>query len=145
MPGHDTTNTEYRDRISKTKEILMRNGYSMSAIPEICSTFKVSRVTAWRYKNQAEKEINEAIELSDEEAVHIFIEGLLEVYHATGSKGAVKLKALDMLAKFKGLYKPRKIEVSTPLADLDDEALGEVAEQLGLGDGNEATGGRQNI
>jgi hypothetical protein len=36
-----------------------------------------------------------------------------------------------MLAKLKGLYRPQRIEVSTPLKDLRDESLRDVAEFLG--------------
>jgi hypothetical protein len=37
-----------------------------------------------------------------------------------------------MLAKLKGLYRPQRIEVSTPLKELPDESLRDVAEELGL-------------
>lgn len=132
MPGTETTNLELRDRVSKTKEILKRHNFATSAVPEIAKTFNVSLCTAYRYKARAEKEIEAEIDLSDEEATQIFLEGVLEQFHAPGSKPAVRLKALDMLAKLKGLYRPQRIEVSTPLEDLPDETLRDVAEELGL-------------
>ncbi len=132
MPGYDTPNLEHHDRISKTKEILMRHGFATSAVPEIAKTFQVSLRTAYRYKAQAEREVEADIDLNDEEATQIFLEGVLEQFHAPGSKPAVRLKALDMLAKLKGLYRPQRIEVSTPLKDLPDESLRDVAEELGL-------------
>lgn len=132
MPGHDTNNLEYRDRISRTKDILVRHDFAMSAIPEICSTFKVSKRTAHRYKHEAEKEIRADIDLTDEEAAQLFLEGLLEVYHAPGTKAIVKLRALDMLAKAKGVYRPKKIELTSPLENLPDEELEAEGERLGL-------------
>lgn len=133
MPGHDTTNTEYRDRISKTKEILMKHDFAMSAVPEICSTFRVSKRTAHRYKHEAEVEIKADIDLTDEEAAQLFLEGVLEVYHTPGTKSIVKLRALDMLAKAKGVYRAKKIELTSPLQNLSDDELQAVEQQLGLG------------
>ena len=135
MPGTETTDLEYRDRISKSKEIILRHRFAMSAVPEIASTFNVSLRTAYRYKAQAEKEIQADIDLTDEEAGQLFLDGLLEVLHTPGTKATVKLRALDMLARAKGGYRPKKIEITSPLAELDDDTLREVAEELGLGSG----------
>lgn len=132
MPGHDTTNMEYRDRISKIKEILIQHNFSVSAVPVISSTFKVALSTAWRYKLQAEKEIKAAIDLTDQEAIELFVQGVLDVYHATGSKAIVKLRALDMLARAKGVYRPKKIELTSPLENLPDEELEAEGKRLGL-------------
>ncbi len=104
----------------------------MAAVPEIAKTFGVSLRTAYRYKAQAEKEIHADMDLSDRESAQVLLDGLLEIFHGQGVKAAVKLRALDMLAKLKGLYRPQKIEVSTPLKDLADEDLKAMVEQLGL-------------
>ena len=133
MPAAELTDLEYRDRISKSKEIILRHRFAMSAVPEIASAFNVSLRTAYRYKAQAEKEIQADIDLTDEEAGQLFLDGLLEVIHTPGTKATVKLRALDMLARAKGGYRPKKIEISSPLGNLSDDELEAVEQQLGLG------------
>lgn len=132
MPGYDTPDLEHRDRISKTKEILVRHGFAMSAVPEIAKTFNVSLRTAYRYKAEAEKELHADMDMSDREAAQLLLDGLLDIFHSSGVKVGAKLRALDMIAKLKGLYRPQKIEVSTPLKDLADDDLKAMVEQLGI-------------
>jgi hypothetical protein len=70
--------------------------------------------------------------MSDREAAQLLLDGLLDIFHSSGVKAGAKLRALDMIAKLKGLYRPQKIEVSTPLKDLADEDLKAMVEQLGI-------------
>jgi hypothetical protein len=130
--GTVTTDLELRERISKSKEILVNHGFAMSAVPEIAKTFNVSLRTAYRYKAEAEKELHADIDMSDREAARLLLDGLLDIFHSSGVKAGAKLRALDMIAKLKGLYRPQKIEVSTPLKDLADDDLKAMVEQLGI-------------
>mgnify|MGYP001487093810 CR=1 FL=1 len=130
--GTVTTDLTLQDRISKTREILIRHGFLMSAVPEISKTFNVSLRTAYRYKAKAEKELKADIDLTDHEAAQVFLEGLLSIFHTEGAKAAVRLRALDLLAKAKGLYRPQKVEITNSLANLPDEELRALEEQLGL-------------